>query len=298
MKTLKRTNIGELKHVCDFPQSIPKTGKSFNLRTETEKEMQWKIIDRTRESWMVSITNAVKARLNDELALLMESASNALTPDTFMISVIDDIGSRDNKAAWGELIKNIFLPVGRDLADRTIGDIQKQRSARLDVKELEPAAEFFVDAEILNYLEEAEGFKTDLILETTKRRIGEEFAAGVLAGEGIPELTARIRRRYAEEFTKARATMIARTEVIQASNFGALSGAKSLGIPGLRSVWLSTRDIRTRSSHFAEDGDTADIDGFFTLSTGSRLRFPGDGSLGAPASDVVNCRCTLFFEGE
>lgn len=49
----------------------------------------------------------------------------------------------------------------------------------------------------------------------------------------------------------------------------------------------------SRFDHRRMDGVTVPIDQPFVTPAGSRLRYPGDRSLGAPAGEVVNCRCTI-----
>lgn len=67
------------------------------------------------------------------------------------------------------------------------------------------------------------------INETTKLEIRKQLATGLAEGESIPKLTKRIRTYYGDAF-KRRAPMVARTEVIAASNEGALRGYEEQGV--------------------------------------------------------------------
>lgn len=96
-------------------------------------------------------------------------------------------------------------------------------------------------------------------------------------------------------FSPHRAFRIARTEVAAASNAGSHFAAAAV-LPKSRfvKVWLSSRDIRVRDTHRAgggADGQEVDLDDSFKL-RGGRLRFPGDSTLGAAASEIIHCRCT------
>jgi hypothetical protein len=96
---------------------------------------------------------------------------------------------------------------------------------------------------------------------------------------------------------KYRADVIARTESIDALRAGqeaAIEQAVELGEvdrQDLTATWDSSGDARTRPQHAAMEGVAAGPDGVFTMPDGSRMRYPGDRSLGAPASQVVQCRC-------
>ena len=85
--------------------------------------------------------------------------------------------------------------------------------------------------------------------------------------------------------------MIARTEVVGASNVGALEGAKSLGQP-MQKIWIATRDNRTRDAHAAAEGLTVELSDRFDVG-GELLDCPGDPS-GSP-ENVINCRCAVAF---
>jgi hypothetical protein len=101
---------------------------------------------------------------------------------------------------------------------------------------------------------------------------------------------------------KYRADVIARTESIDALRAGqeaAIEQAVELGEVerrDLTATWDSSGDGRTRPQHAAMEGVAAGPDGVFTMPDGSRLRYPGDSSLGAPASQTIQCRCRKRYK--
>lgn len=60
-------------------------------------------------------------------------------------------------------------------------------------------------------------------------------------------------------------------------------------------VWQAILDSRVRHWHAAANGQRQPLGEPF-LVNGQRLRYPGDVSLGATASNIVNCRCSLRIE--
>lgn len=117
-----------------------------------------------------------------------------------------------------------------------------------------------------------------------------QLTEGFTAGEGIRDITARL--NGVAEISRSRAETIARTEVISASNAGALAGARAIPeIAPATKIWLATGDARTRPSHREADGQVVPLDEPFDVG-GYPLDYPGaDG----PAEEVVNCRCTVTF---
>lgn len=117
----------------------------------------------------------------------------------------------------------------------------------------------------------------------------------------------RIAGRYSERLLKLRAETIARTETIKALNAGRQEGLDQLVASGrldadqIARKWDDTGDGRTRDSHRAADGQQVAQGEPFTVG-GYQMMFPGDTSLGAPAGEVVNCRCYMasvidYFKG-
>ncbi len=130
------------------------------------------------------------------------------------------------------------------------------------------------------------------VTTTTYDQIKETVKTSRTAGEGISELSKRIRDDvFGGDITKARATTIARTETIGALNQGEAMAARESGI--IRSKeWLAQGDQRVRESHAEIDGTRTALDGLF----GNGLEYPGDER--GTADEVINCRCTVLYSDE
>lgn len=120
-------------------------------------------------------------------------------------------------------------------------------------------------------------------------------------GEKIPASEARaIATRWRSQRLRLRGETIARTELLEASHNAQHEALRQLVDSGkarsdaVTQEWDASEDSATRLSHRALDGEKVrGPDGVFTTINGARLRYPGDRSLGAPASETVNCRCIL-----
>lgn len=123
--------------------------------------------------------------------------------------------------------------------------------------------------------------------EIVERVIRESMANNLSIPETVKELRAKWR-----DISRYRATMIARTEIITASNAGSYQGALSTNIP-MKRTWLATGGKRTRDTHAAAHGQTIDIRANYVVG-GEVMRFPGDPN--ASAANVVNCRCAETYD--
>lgn len=130
---------------------------------------------------------------------------------------------------------------------------------------------------------------SDVVWQHTR----DELQTGMQAGESIPQLRKRV--QSVAEVSKARATMIARTEVIGAQNRGSLGQMVAADMPG-RKNWLATRDSRTRPSHANANGQTAALTGTDTTFTVGGVSMDGPHDTTAPARETINCRCTLTYD--
>lgn len=136
------------------------------------------------------------------------------------------------------------------------------------------------------------------------RRFDASVRRAVESGEPLgAKQIARMVDRYRARYLQYRAESVARTETIRtvgrARREAMAQTIEQAEIPrgSVRRTWASTRDKRVRDTHDAMDGQQ--VRGFdtpFVSPSGARLMFPGDESLGAPASEVINCRCAELYE--
>jgi uncharacterized protein with gpF-like domain len=102
--------------------------------------------------------------------------------------------------------------------------------------------------------------------------------------------------RYRRQVVNHRAEKIARTTALQvmgqAQQESLRQTLEQTGIDPTRvsKTWFATLDKRTRDSHASTSGQTVKLNDAFTVGN-SRLRYPGDTSLGATIDQVINCRC-------
>lgn len=117
-----------------------------------------------------------------------------------------------------------------------------------------------------------------------------------------PERIARMVERYRQRMLAWRAEVIARTETIRVLNRARTEAlaqvVEQAAIPtdAVRRTWRSTRDSRVRDTHAQMDGQKRGMHEPFISPSGARMMFPGDGGLGAPASELINCRCVLMVK--
>ena len=96
-------------------------------------------------------------------------------------------------------------------------------------------------------------------------------------------------------FSEYRAETIARTETANAYNNGDWAGQQALGQYGpTHKYWVSTSDNRTRTSHLEAPNQNKVIPVSQPFIVGGyEMMFPH--SPGAPAKEVVNCRCRALY---
>lgn len=108
-------------------------------------------------------------------------------------------------------------------------------------------------------------------------------------GLGIEKLTKRIYADYVQQLEKWQVRRIAQTEAMIGMADASALAAKTLDVPFVKQ-WSISGLGNTRESHEAMDGVTVDQDEPFVL-PGGLLLYPHDTSLGADASEIINCAC-------
>lgn len=141
--------------------------------------------------------------------------------------------------------------------------------------------------------------KVTEITETTRNWIKRQIikASQLDRGTSIDDFLKSI---ISNDIWASRARVIARTEVVGASNRGGNAAAKRSGLL-LNKVWISAQDFRTRRvprdkfDHLHADGQTVGMNESFNI-TGELLEYPGDPA--GSAGNIIQCRCSVGHEAQ
>lgn len=145
---------------------------------------------------------------------------------------------------------------------------------------------------IIPHIEQYGAERVVMINETTQAQLQNIIRDAQLEGVN-PRRIARDIGEYVTDIIPNRGEVIARTEMLRASNFGTFQAHKTSGVVERRE-WIATPDGRARDWHHGDedalDGVVVAIDEPFTSpETGAQAMYPGGFG---PAIDVIQCRCT------
>ncbi|WCE67969.1 phage minor head protein [Sulfitobacter faviae] len=135
---------------------------------------------------------------------------------------------------------------------------------------------------------------------TTDRRFDATVRRAIKEGRAVPARTLdKITAAHKARLLRNRAETISRTETLNSLRAGQHDGFGTLMDTGLASgmtvKWLATSDGRTRDSHRHLNGESRDYGELFEGLSGGQMEFPGDTSHGAPAEEIIQCRCTAVY---
>lgn len=131
------------------------------------------------------------------------------------------------------------------------------------------------------------------ISDTTIKIVKNIFIDANNQGLNVRE-TANLLTEQGTKFAKNRALLIARTETTKLSNFAHVTAADSIVGVALQKKWIATYDLKTRDDHKSANGAIVAKDGLFSVG-GQKMAYPGDGSHGAGADQICNCRCVVSY---
>jgi hypothetical protein len=228
-----------------------------------------------------------------------EVSAGAGTTDDLVRAV--DAAALQLHPAWRDWTKKCYVLVGADYAEDALPPRQQQKRASSIGDE--DWWQLWLRLTV-QYAQTQSASRIQDVDEATRQAIRRVIRDGVGAGEGIPQIRDRIDGVLRSSFTTVRAERIARTEVPTAARAGAWQAPIAFGIDGdLVKSWQDSGDVLVRHSHAeatVENQAIGYLDAFRVRSPSSGavqlLNFPGDTSLGADASNVINCRCDSFTD--
>lgn len=243
--------------------------------TEERKTLIWKQFDSRRFGYYTQARRIARNGLQKSIEPVIE-----LLEDRGAQVAFHNYDAFIDKEALRTAYNRIYTMVGVPFAQRSNEELAGKMKQDEDWTR-----------RVMQYLGVALNDRLDAVTLTTKNKIANVLSTGIREGDSIQDMSAKI---ASDAGGVARATRIARTEVISASNLGSIEGARATGLP-LNKTWLATRDTRTRDTHDEADGQTVAMDELFNVG-GSLLDFPGDWSNNADLAEIIQCRCTTIYQ--
>lgn len=118
-------------------------------------------------------------------------------------------------------------------------------------------------------------------------KLQQTIKQGLITGESYNKQVKKVKGLFDDSAYKAQ--RVIRTEGNRNMNAGAHVERMTSGV-AKKKRWMATLDGKTRSAHRSLDGQTVDVDEYFTAD-GDRALYPGNFS---SASQNVGCRCTVI----
>jgi HK97 family phage portal protein len=240
--------------------------------------------DEHRKLWDVFVkrTDPWERKLGDKVADLMRAQERevlARLHKTRKETARDVADDPFDRAAWERRYRDEVKPILRDM-------VKDAGQAALDDLAIDMAFDVLAP-EVVEFLKQRGQRFAKRVNETTWQQLKDSLREGLKNGESIPDLAKRV-----EEVMGARirssGEVIARTEVIGASNGGTLEAWKQSEVVATK-TWLAALDNRTRDSHIEAHGQTVALDENFEVGSG---RGPAPGQIGLPEEDI-QCRCAM-----
>lgn len=247
-------------------------------------DLIFKRIERKRVSFIPKIKTATTKALWKQAQPVFENLSKSLSLE----SVLQNVNGIVHEDTIKVLYQSIYASVGVSFARDSFN---LAKTGKFNYSTKADILDMTWELEMQKLIETEAAQLVTAVTQTTKDILSRSLQQSITDGLSIPQAAKALRENFGL-LTRYRSELIARTEIVRASNAGSLAGAESTGL-GVEKVWLSARDKRTRPDHIDADGQRKKLNEYFMLSDGSRLRYPGDPS--APGHQTIQCRCTQIY---
>jgi hypothetical protein len=257
---------------------------------------KWKRVNKLRQRYIPLFEKRLKRIFAQQGRTIIDALKNYRPED--VIAMVSTLISED---PIQKFFKSLYENVGVAFAKSSHRDL-KSDAGIISTKQDEDELESTWMNEMHRYASQDAGKRIVSITGSSKtiakNILSEEFARGIEEGLSIEEMTAKITTEFRMQwgkFAMFRTRRIVETEILSASNLGAMEGARSVDIPMFK-VWMAggenIRDYDNGSpfSHVAADGEEVEMDEDF-IKSGEPMDCPGDPK-GSPGN-VINCKCVV-----
>lgn len=135
-------------------------------------------------------------------------------------------------------------------------------------------------------------------MELRDKRSDGVVRRAIASGKPLPaDVVDKLTTRYRDNALRHRGETVGRTEALgalAASDYEAIQQVVDLGAVadgGIEIEWDDAGDLRVRHTHTVMNGQRVKYGEPFKSPSGALLLHPHDRSLGAPASEIIDCRC-------
>ncbi len=296
-----RAQAGLQPQVIVHPPILSPPAKKSKWSTE-EKAVIWKAVDDIAVSHEAAFGDGARERFEaDKRAALalageMQEKARARKATINWLEMLDDVKAYlDGQGAEGW--RTTFVPLIEGVVEDAGDYWSAQTGLAFNVRNL-LAESWLADYTLV---------LAQPINQTTSDPIQKVLAQGQAEGWSIQtmqknmetlfkqwmdgDLTDEDFKWFSDRMPPHRTELIARTETTHATNAGSYNLFKAWEVG--EKEWLATQDNRTRDSHANANGQVVSIDEPFAVG-GFKMMHPGDTSLGAPVSEIADCRCALL----
>lgn len=217
-----------------------------------------------------------KAALKEQIAPVVSYLKNYGVPSAAVVDML--VTKKPMQSAY----KDVYVSVGVKHAGYTRNQINATARAMKSSSLFSDGWRKLMEVFFNDYSSKRISDVTDTTRERVKKLLADNTDLSISQQASLLE---------SDDFTRARALTIARTESTAAANYGASLGAESADFE-TNKQWLAVLDSNTRPDHVAADGQLVGNDEMFIVG-GFQCLYPGDLSL--PPQECIQCRCTTLY---
>jgi SPP1 gp7 family putative phage head morphogenesis protein len=264
------------------PKSIKASGY---MKSDEEKELVFKSLDRKRDSWVINMTRKSAKLFEAEGEEIIRALQNGGTWEKTLES------HQDN---WRKFLITTYTAMIEDIGNEHFNNLTKNHRPQ----EYKGLLDFFnpYKETIKKYIIKLAGTKVTMVSDWTRQVIGAIVLDAQENNLTMDELAKNIRSEF-KEFSRYRAYRIARTEAQNALGFSQYeAGKQAEEILGQKLIgeWWTSLDDRVRDSHAALHGERAPLGKAFS----NGLLYAGEYTQTEKKGDNINCRCVILHHFE
>lgn len=256
--------------------------------SQQEREDIWYKIEDDRKKVLPASIRVMSNALTRAIQPVIDSIENFSDTGSLIERAPSNVRREELRKGYQDLYQGVMPKFAQQKFEELMKSAPEDYTIKQDGEELEDM--WIQDAK--RYVENQLPYRITGVTKTTEDKVRSIISKAVEDGKSIPDIAREIDKLGLDDVIRNRSTVVARTEIVNASNKGSIMGARSTRLD-LQKEWISTLDNRTRVDHADANGQVVEIDSDFLIG-GYEADYPGDPSL--PASQSIQCRCTQVFK--